>query len=81
MPDELFDTLAQHLPPEQPVGLEGGRPRVGHRIVVRVIWFVLTTVSRWDDVPAELGCAGRTAHRRSGLGRRPASGTGSTPIC
>ena len=64
MPDEFFETVAHHLPPEQPVGPKGGRPRVGHRIVIRVIWFVLTTGARWEDVPAELGCSGRTAHRR-----------------
>ena len=64
MPDEFFDLVAHHLPPEQPVGPRGGRPRVGHRVVVRVIWFVLATGTRWEDVPAELGCSGRTAHRR-----------------
>ena len=64
MPEEFFDTVAHHLPPEPPVGPKGGRPRVGHRVVVRVIWFVLTTGARWEDVPAELGCSGRTAHRR-----------------
>lgn len=64
MPDEFFDTLVPHLPTEQPVGPKGGRPRVGHRVVVRVIWFVLTTGSRWEGVPLELGCSGRTAHRR-----------------
>jgi transposase len=31
---------------------------------MRVIWFVLATGSRWEDVPHELGCSGRTAHRR-----------------
>ena len=64
MPDEFFDTVAHHLPPEQTVGPKGGRPRVGHRVVVRVSWFVLVTGARWEDVPAELGCSGRTAHRR-----------------
>jgi transposase len=64
MPDEFFDLVAHHLPPEQPAGPRGGRPRVGHRVVVRVIWFVLATGTRWEDVPAELGCSGRTAHRR-----------------
>src|SRR3954470_2420830 len=63
MPDEFFETVAHHLPPEQPVGPKGGRPRVGHRVVIRVIWFVLTTGARWEDVPAELGSSGRTAHR------------------
>jgi transposase len=64
MPDEFYDLVAHHLPPEQPVGPLGGRPRVGHRVAVRVIWFVLATGTRWEDVPAELGCSGRTAHRR-----------------
>src|SRR5918911_2802387 len=64
MPDGFFETVAPHLPPEQPVGPRGGRPRIGHRVVVRVIWFVLTTGARWEDVPPELGCSGRTAHRR-----------------
>ena len=64
MPDECFETVAHHLPPEQPVGPKGGRPRVGHRVVIRVIWFVLATGARWEDVPEELGCSGRTAHRR-----------------
>ena len=64
MPEEFFESVAHHLPPEQPVGPKGGRPRVGHRVVIRVIWFVLTTGARWEDVPPELGCSGRTAHRR-----------------
>ena len=64
MPDEFFDAVAHHLPPEKPVGPEGGRPRIGHRTALRVIWFVLTTGTRWEDVPSELGCSGRTAHRR-----------------
>jgi transposase len=64
MPDEFYDLVAHHLPPEQPVGARGGRPRVEHRVAVRVIWFVLATGDRWEDVPPELGCSGRTAHRR-----------------
>jgi transposase len=64
MPDGFFDLVAHHLPPERPVGPRGGRPRVGHRPVMRVIWFVLATGCRWEDVPPELGCSGRTAHRR-----------------
>jgi transposase len=64
MPDEFYDLVAHHLPPEQPVGVKGGRPRVRHRPVLRVIWFVLAAGTRWEDVPHELGCSGRTAHRR-----------------
>ena len=65
LPDAFYDLVAHHLPPEPPrVGPRGGRPRVGHRTAVRVIWFVLASGCRWEDVPAELGCSGRTAHRR-----------------
>jgi transposase len=64
MPDAFYDLVAHHLPPEQPVGALGGRPRVRHRVALRVIWFILATGDRWDDVPHELGCSGRTAHRR-----------------
>jgi len=64
LPDGFYDTVAHHLPPEQPPGPRGGRPRIPHRVAVRVIWFVLTSGCRWEDVPPELGCSGRTAHRR-----------------
>ena len=64
MPQEFFDAVSRQLPAEPPVGPKGGRPRVGHFSVVRVLWFVLTTGARWEDVPPELGCSGRTAHRR-----------------
>jgi transposase len=64
MPDEFYDLVSHHLPPEQPVGPKGGRPPIGHRVVLRVIWFILVTGNRWEDVPLEMGCSGRTAHRR-----------------
>lgn len=64
MPSEFYEIACHHLPPEQPVGPSGGRPRVGHRVVLRILWFVLATGNRWSDVPKELGCSGRTAHRR-----------------
>jgi transposase len=64
MPDEFFDAVAHHLPPEQPVGPKDGRPRVGHRTALQVIRFVLTAGTRREDVPKEPGCSGRTAHRR-----------------
>ena len=64
MPDAFYDLVSHHLPPERPVGPLGGRPPIGHRIVMKVIWFVLATGSRWEDVPAEMGASGRTAHRR-----------------
>ena len=43
MPGEFFDELSPFLPAEKPVGRRGGRPRIPHRIVVKVIWFVLVT--------------------------------------
>jgi hypothetical protein len=43
MPEEFFEAVAHHLPPEQPVGPKGGRPRGGHPLIVPVIWFVLAT--------------------------------------
>lgn len=64
MPEEFFTELEPHLPPEKTVGPRGGRPPTSHGVVVRVIWFVLTSGCRWQDVPLELGCSGRTAHRR-----------------
>lgn len=52
LPDEFYPLLAHHLPPEPPrVGPKGGRPRVPDRVAVRVIWFVLVTGCRWEDVP------------------------------
>ena len=64
MPEDFFAELEPHLPPEEPVGPQGGRPPIGHRTVVKVLWWVLATGSRWEDVPPEMGCSGRTAHRR-----------------
>ncbi|MFO0843038.1 MAG: transposase [Gemmataceae bacterium] len=64
MPVEFYDLVAHNLPPERPVAPQGGRPRICHRAVVRVIGFVLVSGTRWEDVPPELGCSGRTAHRR-----------------
>jgi transposase len=64
MPEEFYELVSHQLPPEQPVGPRGGRPPIPHRIVMNVIWFVLTTGCRWEDVPPEMGCSGRTAHRR-----------------
>jgi transposase len=64
MPEEFFEELEPHLPPEKVVGPHGGRPAISHRVVMKVIWFILVTGNRWQDVPLELGCSGRTAHRR-----------------
>jgi len=61
---EFFEELEPYLPPEEPPRRQGGRPRIGHYIVMKVIWYVLATGCRWQDVPLEMGCSGRTAHRR-----------------
>jgi transposase len=64
MPEAFFQELLPYLPAEKPVGPQGGRPPKPHAVVMKVIWFVLCTGCRWADVPLELGCSGRTAHRR-----------------
>lgn len=63
MPDAFFDLAEHHLPPEQAVGLAGGRPSISHRRILKTLWFVLATGCRWEDVPTEIGCSGRSAHR------------------
>lgn len=72
MTDEFFEELSPFLPAEKSAGRRGGRPPIPHRVVVKVICFLLVTGCRWEDVPLELGCSGRTAHRR--LQRRYARG-------
>ena len=64
MPEEFFAELEVYLPPEQPVGPQGGRPPIKQWVVMKVIWFVMATGCRWRDVPPEMGCSGRTAQRR-----------------
>ena len=51
MPDEFFDELSQFRHSEKPIGNRGDRPPIPHRIIVKVIWFVLVTGCRWEDVP------------------------------
>ena len=64
MPDEFFEEIEPLLPEMPRMSGAGGRPRKSHRITMQVIWFVLTSGVRWEDVPKALGCSGRTAHRR-----------------
>lgn len=63
MPEAFFDLAEHPLPPEQAVGPAGGRPPIGHRHILQVLWFVLVTGCRWEDVPPEMGCSGRSAQR------------------
>ncbi len=64
IPDKLYELALPLLPPEKPPGPQGGRRRIGHYQVLKVIWFVLVTSCRWKDVPAEMGCCGETARTR-----------------
>jgi len=64
MPQEYYEIVTHHLPAEQPVGPDGGRPPVKNEIALRVIWYVLSTGIRWRDVPPAMGCSGETARTR-----------------
>lgn len=64
MPAEFFELVEPLLPEDEPVGALGGRPRTPNEIALRVIWYVLATGIRWQDVLTSMGCSGRTAHRR-----------------
>lgn len=64
MPEEFYELVVESLPEEREPGPRGGRRRVRHHTVLKVIWFVLTTGCRWKDVPLELGCCGETARTR-----------------
>src|ERR1019366_2022888 len=64
MPVEFFEVVKPLLPEDKPVGASGGRPRILNEVALRVIWYVLTTGIRWQDVLLDMGCSGRTAHRR-----------------
>jgi transposase len=64
MPVEFQEVIEPLLPPDKPVGAWGGRPRTLNSVALRVIWYVLSTGVRWQDVLPAMGCSGRTAHRR-----------------
>lgn len=48
IPDGFLAELERLLPPEEPVGREGGQPRIPHRAVVKVLSYVLVTGCRWE---------------------------------
>lgn len=64
MPERFYELASPLLPAEKEPSSVGGRPPIRHRIVLKVIWFVLVTGCRWKDVPQELGCCGETARTR-----------------
>jgi len=63
VPDALWAAVEPLLPPEPPKP-KGGRPRVPDRVALAGILFVLRTGIQWRDVPAEMGCSGKTCWRR-----------------
>ncbi len=63
VPDDLWAAIESLLPPKPPRP-KGGRPRVPDRIALAGIIFALRTGIQWRDVPAELGCCGKTCWRR-----------------
>ena len=65
VPDDLWRTIEPLLPPDR-AKPKGGRPRASDRSALAGILFVLRTGLQWHEVPAELGCCGKTCWRRLG---------------
>ncbi len=63
VPDDLWLMIEPLLPPER-AKPKGGRPRAPDRAALAGILFVLRTGIQWREVPAELGCCGKTCWRR-----------------
>ena len=63
VPDDLWAVIEPLLPPDL-ARPKGGRPRVSDRVALAGILFVLRTGIQWRDVPAEMGCSGKTCWRR-----------------
>jgi transposase len=62
IPHALDEWLQPVLPPEEEGGPFGGHRRIKHRVVARVIWWVLVSACRRQDVPADRGYD-RDSHR------------------
>ena len=63
VPDDLWTAIAPLLPPER-AKRKGGRPPRPDRAALAGILLVLRTGMAWKDVPAVLGCSGKTCWRR-----------------
>jgi transposase len=61
--NDLWLVIEPLLPPER-AKPKGGRPRAPDRAALAGILFVLRTGIQWHEVPAELGCCGKTCWRR-----------------
>lgn len=60
--DALWKIVEPLLPPAKPRRFRyPGRKPVDKRVALSVIIYVLKTGVPWEDVPAELGCCGKTA--------------------
>ena len=46
LPERFYELARPMLPPEKEIGPRGGRPAKSHRVVLKVIWFVLVTSCR-----------------------------------
>src|SRR3712207_1765247 len=78
VPGDLWAAIEPLLPPVL-VRPRGGRPRVLDRVALAGIIFVLRTGIQWRDVPAEIGCSGKTCWRR--LVEWHAAGCSRPPGC
>jgi len=63
VPDELWELVEPLLPKHEP-SPKGGHPRVGDRVCLTGILFVLKTGIPWEDFPCEMGCCGMTLWNR-----------------
>lgn len=75
VPDGLRAAISHLLPPALPKP-KGGRARLPDRMALAGILFVLRTGIQWRDVPAEMGCSGKTCWRRLAEARRARSALG-----
>ena len=63
LPDELWELVGPLLPRHEP-SPKGGHPRVGDRVCLTGLLFVLKTGIPWEDFPQEMGCCGMTLLNR-----------------
>lgn len=64
VPDEVWAIARPLLPPTRPRSQGGGRPRSGERECLTAVVFVIASGGSWRSIPASLGVAVATAHRR-----------------
>ena len=63
LPDELWE-LVEPLLPRHESSPKGGHPRLGDRVCLTGLLFVLKTGIPWEDFPQEMGCCGMTLLNR-----------------